>query len=147
MSNKEKKSTYKVGYKKPPKHSQFQPGSQGNAKGRPKGSKNLTTIVTNAINEKVAVTENGKRKMVSKLEVAVKQLVNKAAGGDQKAIMQLLPLVQLVEGRAEAAETVSGSVLAESDQQVLSSIRKRLERHAIPEPTTQSPQSTPSKEK
>ena len=34
---------YKVGYGKPPKSSRFKSGSSGNAKGRPKGSKNLKT--------------------------------------------------------------------------------------------------------
>ena len=127
-----KKGPYEIGYKKPPKGTQFKLGQSGNAKGRSKGSKNLMTIVITAIHEKVLVTENGHRKSVSKLEVAVKQLVNKAASGDQKAMMQLLPLVQLVEGRAEAAAVISEPVLAESDHKVLSSLRERLERHAEP---------------
>ena len=126
-----KKGPYEVGYKKPPKTTQFQPGQSGHKQGRPKGSQNLTTIVSNAINEKVIVTENGQRKSVSKLEVAVKQLVNKAATGDPKAMMQLLPLVQLVEGRNEAA-AIAAPAMAESDQQVLNSIRERLERQAKP---------------
>jgi hypothetical protein len=32
------KSTEKVGYKNPPKNTQFQPGKSGNPAGRPKGS-------------------------------------------------------------------------------------------------------------
>ena len=34
---------YDVGYKKPPKHGRFRKGRSGNAKGRPKGGKNLKT--------------------------------------------------------------------------------------------------------
>lgn len=118
---------YEVGYGKTPEHTRFQPGQSGNPSGRPKGAKNLATIVDKAINERVALTENGKRKTFSKLEVAVKQLVNKAASGDHKAMLQLLPLVQMIEGRAEAA-LISTPVIAEADQAVMGSISARLER-------------------
>ncbi len=138
MSKPPKKAPYEVGYRKPPRQTQFQPGQSGNAAGRPKGAKNLATIVNNAITEKVAVTENGKRKSVSKLEVAVKQLVNKAASGDQRAMQQLLPLVQLIEGRNEAAAAVSASTLAEADHLVMDSINERIRQRIladIPQPT------------
>jgi hypothetical protein len=35
---------YDVGYRKPPKHKQFKLGQSGNPRGRPKGSKNESTI-------------------------------------------------------------------------------------------------------
>jgi hypothetical protein len=38
---------YEVGYGKPPKHTQFQKGASGNAKGRLKGTKNLSTDLVN----------------------------------------------------------------------------------------------------
>jgi hypothetical protein len=120
-----KDSKYDVGYGRPPQHSRFKPGQSGNPKGKPKGAKNLSTIVNNAIKEKVVVTENGKRKTISKLEVVIKQLSNKAATGDPKAIQQLLPLVQMIESRAEEA---AGSMpaLAEADDIVMGSIARRF---------------------
>lgn len=118
-------SQYSVGYRKPPQHSRFKPGQSGNPKGKPRGAKNLSTIVGNAIKEKVQVNENGKRRSVSKLEVAIKQLVNKAAGGDQKALNQLLPLVQIIEGKA--AEAVAAiPVVNEVDEVIMESIRRRM---------------------
>ncbi len=32
---------YEVGYKRPPKHTQFKLGQSGNMKGRPKGTRNF----------------------------------------------------------------------------------------------------------
>jgi hypothetical protein len=34
---------YSVGYGRPPKHTRFKPGRSGNPKGRPRGSRNLST--------------------------------------------------------------------------------------------------------
>jgi len=82
---------YKVGYGKPPKHTQF-PKGNGPGKGRPKGAKNLKTIVNTATAAKVATKINGTVKQMSKLELAVHQLSNKAAAGDLKAIEKLIAL-------------------------------------------------------
>ena len=82
---------YKVGYGNPPKHTQF-PYGNGPGKGKPKGAKNLKTIVNLATAAKVSTKINGKVKKISKLEAAVLQLVNKAAGGDLKAIEKLIAL-------------------------------------------------------
>jgi hypothetical protein len=59
---------YPVGYKKPPRHTQFKPGMSGNAKGRPKGAKNFATVLEHELRARIEVTENGKRKRISKRE-------------------------------------------------------------------------------
>ena len=46
---------YPVGYCKPPKTGQFQPGQSGNLKGRPKGSQNFTTILEKELNNKIQI--------------------------------------------------------------------------------------------
>jgi hypothetical protein len=43
---------------------------------------NVATALTKALRKKVVINENGRRRTVTKVEAAVKQLVNKAAGGD-----------------------------------------------------------------
>ena len=88
---------YEVGYAKPPKSTQFKKGQSGNPNGRPKGQHNFATILTRELNRKVTINENGRRKKVTKLEAATKQLVNKVAGGDlasMRLLMQLMPGIE-----------------------------------------------------
>ena len=83
-------ASYSVGYAKPPRHTQFKKGRSGNNAGRPKGSLNLATHIAKEMNAKVTIQENGGRKRISKKHAVAKQLVNKAASGDPKAISLLL---------------------------------------------------------
>lgn len=83
---------YIVGKGKPPEHTRFQKGQSGNPTGRRKGSKNVATLLEQVLNERVVVTENGKRKRITKLQAMLKQLANQAASGDHRAIKQLMPL-------------------------------------------------------
>ena len=71
------------------KNGRFPKGTSGNLHGRPKGSKNQTALIEEVFNTRISVTENGKRKMVSKREAALIQLANKAASGDLRAAKML----------------------------------------------------------
>jgi hypothetical protein len=81
-----------VGYGKPPKHSQFKKGASGNKKGRPKGRKNFATLFHRELTQKVPISENGQRRMITKAEAAIKQLINAAATGDAKAIQAMISI-------------------------------------------------------
>lgn len=98
------KGSYEVGFGKPPRSRQFKPGQSGNPAGRPPAAKNFATALELELKSRVIITENGKRKKISKREVIAKHLVNKAAGGDLKAIPLLLN-----ETRAHDSETAAGS--------------------------------------
>ena len=115
---------YDVGFRKPPKHTRFKKGLSGNPRGRPKGTRNLATVLEQTLREKVVINENGKRKTVTKLEAAVKQLVNKAASGDLAAMRQLSALAGSSE--ADSATSQHSSVLQEIDQKVLDRFLRRL---------------------
>jgi hypothetical protein len=93
----------RIGYKRPPLATQFNPGQSGNPKGRPKGAKNLLAALQIELNTRVAVTENGKRRAITKREAVVKQLVNKAASGDPRALPILLNELRLYEGQGSTA--------------------------------------------
>jgi hypothetical protein len=100
MARKKGDGNYEVGYGKPPQRTRFRKGQSGNPKGRPRGSRNATTILNEALHERVVVTENGRRKSATKLEVIFKQLVNKAAQGDHRATQLLLNQMPSLEARA-----------------------------------------------
>ena len=90
---KKSKTDYAVGYKKPPKHSQFKPGESGNPKGRPKGAKNLATELLEELQERVKVKEDGKPKSVSKQRAMIKAQLAKAVQGDSRAANTLLNML------------------------------------------------------
>lgn len=82
---------------------QFKPGQSGNRKGRPPGAKNLKTLLGEALDQPVTVTENGRRRSMSKGEAMATQLANRAAQGDARATQTVLrhfPQMQIVQDPA-----------------------------------------------
>jgi len=76
---------YKIGYRKPPRHSQFKPGTSGNRVGRPRRSRNIDTLFEQQLDRIVAVTRDGRKVRVSVREVIVMNIVKAAANGDARA--------------------------------------------------------------
>lgn len=85
-----------VGYRKPPRKTQFKKGRSGNPLGRPRGAKNATTILKKALLEEVTATVNGRKRKLSKYEALIIRLVNKGLAGDHRAIEYLLARVPTV---------------------------------------------------
>jgi hypothetical protein len=120
-------TTEPVGYGKPPAKSRFRAGQSGNPKGRPKGSLNVATVLLKTLREKVVINENGRRRKISKLEASVKQLVNKAASGDLRALSHLFAMTTVAA--EQGAETrPSTEPLNQPDQEVLTDMLKRYEK-------------------
>ena len=116
--------TNSVGYKQPPKHTQFKPGQSGNPKGRPKGTRNLATDLEEELQEKILVTEGGKQRETTKQRAMVKSLFAKALKGDVRAIGVLLKQVADLE---QSASTMTESdALSEDDKDILNDFRAQL---------------------
>jgi Family of unknown function (DUF5681) len=78
--------TNKSGHRNPPKHSQFKKGVSGNPKGRPKRKGLLLShIISKVQNTSTAYREGGRTKRASRLELALKKLVNGALEGDARS--------------------------------------------------------------
>jgi len=73
------------------------------------------------------INENGQRKTITKMQAAVKQLVNQAASGDLAALRQLMALVTSAEQRFNDAQAERPS-LNEADQKVMAQILERFEK-------------------
>lgn len=127
--------TYQVGFCRPPLEHQFSKGQSGNPSGRPKGSKNLSDVIAASLAQRVPVTIDGKRRLISKLEAAVTQITNKAAAGDRHSAKLIIELLHQSETRDDAR--VNGSPLSvherrAQDQEILKAIRDRA-RDILPE--------------
>jgi precorrin-4 methylase len=114
-----------VGYGRPPCHTRFVKGQSGNPRGRPPGAKNLSTLLSEALNETVIVTENGGRRKVTKRQAIITQLVNRSATADFRAIKILLDIVRDIERQTEPS-TPEASDFSEADEKVIEQLRARF---------------------
>jgi len=129
MSSDEKRD-YEVGYGKPPRHSRFAKGQSGNPQGRPGGAKNFSTLLTEALNELVAIAENGARQRISRCQVIIRQLVKRAEKGDLRAAKLVLDFQQQNERRIEPE--VSESWCDAEDRKTIEEMTARLRDKKVP---------------
>jgi hypothetical protein len=115
--NSEAPPDYAVGYRRPPKASQFIAGKSGNPRGRPKGSRPVGAVLQDIIQQKIAITENGKTRRIPALEVMLRRLANDAMRSDPRAMKLLLALIDRYSDSPETALRL-GDVLAE-DREIL----------------------------
>ena len=122
----DEKSGYAVGYGKPPCQTRFKKGQSGNPKGRTAGARNLSTLLSEALNERVVVTQNGKRRKITKRKAIITQLVNRSASADLPALKLLFDMVRDTENRMDSAAPETASFSAE-DEKVIAQLKARLD--------------------
>lgn len=114
-----------VGYKRPPKKHQFQPGRSGNPRGRPKGAKGLRQILQGEFSQRMRIMEGDKPLRVSKLQLIVKRELEKAMAGNQRAIEHVISLNIQMFGLG-ADEPKEEEELTLGEQLYIEAIMKRL---------------------
>jgi hypothetical protein len=118
---------YEIGYARPPKSGQFKKGQSGNSKGRRKGSKLFAEIVSDALDEKVTINENGSRKMITKREALAKQVANKGATGDLRSIKLLFEILEGLDDRERVTRSeTANSTASERIRKKLDQLHERI---------------------
>jgi hypothetical protein len=101
-----------VGYQRPPTANQFKPGQSGNPRGRPKGSRSVGAVLQDILRQKVAVTENGRTRRLSTLDIVLRRLANDAMRNETSAVKLILTLVERY-GESPATQIQIEDLLAE----------------------------------
>jgi len=78
-----------IGYKKPPRHTQFRPGESGNPGGRPARPRGLKAQIRRQLLELTALDGDPMPKVLAQ-EAIARALIERACRGDLRAIEMLL---------------------------------------------------------
>lgn len=133
---------YEVGYRKPPKVTQFAKGKSGNPKGRPKQSRDLVSLINEELDKLVCIQENGKQIKLTKREAMAKRIVNGALNGDAKSTSALISMDQTrKEQEPEAIE------LTAADAEQFERLQQRILDKASRSKTAPTKKTSPKKDK
>ena len=105
-------TSYPIGFGKPPRKHQFQPGHSGNPKGRPKGTKNTATLVREILDRKIEVRSGGTPRKVTVREGILTGFAQASLKGDTKSAAFLLQLY-------DKPQDEQGAVLTGEEQEIL----------------------------
>ena len=117
-----------VGYKRPPKHKQFQPGQSGNPTGRRKGVRNFKTDLVAELQEQIPIRENGREMRITKQRAFIKALVAAAIKGDMRATNALVSFCTRSLG-SEDKEDADATPTAEDFDIIEAFVKRERKRH------------------
>ena len=113
-----------VGYRKPPKNTQFKKGKSGNPNGRPKGAKNFSTDLIEVLEQLIVIREGGRVKKVTGQRALLLRMLDKGLKGDPRAAMAVLGLA---ERRAtERPDEGAARPLSAEEIELLEAVKSQL---------------------
>jgi hypothetical protein len=100
---------YEVGYKKPPKHGQFQKGNSGNPGGRRRPVvANANSALASVLAKRVTVSDGEGEARMSLLEAFMQDLVRKARDGNTRCMKLVLDQLHDLEADTSAKTELEG---------------------------------------
>jgi hypothetical protein len=126
-----------VGYKRPPKSSQFKKGKSGNPGGRRKKNGPITVDLDGIFNEVFPVKIGGQIRELSAKEVEIRQILKKAVDKkDFKSIAYLLDLFEKHGCIVETDKRTGGVLTMPTNRMPLRMAMLIAQRHGYPEQWT-----------
>ena len=125
---------------------QFGAGNRANPNGRPRNGKSMYDEVKRELQAKVTITENGKRKRVTKLAANTKQIANQGASGEIRAAKMAVDFALRAEREHEAPPEVQ--LLSQNDRAIVERFlaRVRAAEANSPEAESSEPEASPPEE-
>src|SRR5262245_18165817 len=117
--------TYAVGYGRPPAHTRVKPGQVLNPRGRPRGQRNVATVLRKTLNERTKVREGNRTRSVTKLDAIILKMINDAGLGNAKAQASLIALMRAVGLIEAVAEPTRQEFFTADDQAVIADYFER----------------------
>lgn len=121
-----KRKDYKVGHRKPPLHSRFKPGQSGNPRGRPRRSRNIDTIMREALYQTVQITRDGKTVRVPAFMALLLRVMKGGLEGDPHSTASVLKIAMLLHdiqsrqaAQGDDGDAGASAPLEEVDKEVL----------------------------
>ena len=124
-----------------PASGRFRPTKSGNPRGRPRKPRTADEAILSAVHQPITVTENGRRRRRSKLEVTAAQIANQGASGNLSASKTTFDLVKRAEERQTQA-SAAREELSLSDREIaerfVARLRRMFEQERKHDPTAES---------
>lgn len=118
----------KVGYKSPPKNTQFKKGQSGNPSGRPKGSKSVEDAIFEQLGKEIGIPENGQTVIKQFAEIIAMSMCKEAAKGSYKHARLVMEVQDRVQERLDREEAKQ-----KQEEEFENSYQNRGSLHDIPD--------------
>jgi hypothetical protein len=116
---------HNVGYGRPPKQNQYQPGQSGNPKGRPKGRKNTATLLREILDRMIEVRNGSTIRKISVREAMLTRFAESALKGDTKISDLSVATLRHGGNRSGARKRRANTRRAGDHRQLFGGISKR----------------------
>lgn len=114
-----------TGYCNPPIETRFKKGHKPVSGGRPKNSKNWSTIVNKELNELITIKEGGNTKKITKKLAVLKKLLQNALNGKSADIKMALELADKIENDLSRTQ-FDDNEQSKIDSEIIENYRKSI---------------------